>query len=179
MSALDEARDHYLARAAEHERSCANDPVWLVRLRAEATAAFGAGGLPTTRWEEWRYTNVASLARIPFERAGAADAAAVTREQVETLATPVFACSLFVFVDGHFAPGLSSPRALTGELRVESLAQARAESPGAPSTARRTPSPHSTRRSWTTGPCCAFPRAPTSRAPSTWSSCRSARTRPA
>ena len=51
--------------------------------------------------------------------------APVTRDAVESLSFPVFACSVFVFVDGRFRPELSSPRALSGSLRVESLAELR------------------------------------------------------
>jgi Fe-S cluster assembly protein SufD len=129
MSALEAARDRFAAgalafAAAEGPR----DPEWLRSLRAEAAARFAEQGLPSTRQEEWRYTNLAPLAKLPFELPGR-EPASVTREAVEALCFPVFACSVFVFVDGRFRPELSSPRALSGSLRVESLAELRSSAP--------------------------------------------------
>jgi Fe-S cluster assembly protein SufD len=127
MGALEAARDHYLARQAPFLAARAGEPAWLGRLRREATAAFADSGLPHTRLEEWRYTNVAPLARVPFElpRAGAP----VSREELEAVSFPVYACSVFVFVDGRHRPELSAPRALAGEPRVQSLAELLAREP--------------------------------------------------
>jgi len=36
-------------------------------LRREAAAAFAAAGYPTTKWEDWQYTNVAPIAKAEFE----------------------------------------------------------------------------------------------------------------
>ncbi len=128
MSALEAARDRFLAQAdACESRLGGSDPAWLAALRREARAAFAERGIPSTRLEEWRYTNLAPLARLPLEPAGAG-AARVTRETIESLAAPVFACSLTVFVDGHHRPELSSPPPRAG-VAVESLARLRAEQP--------------------------------------------------
>ncbi len=130
MSDLDAARDHYAERAGAFAASAGlHDPEWLRGLRAQATAHFAEQGLPSTKLEEWRYTNVMPLARVPFELPGS-EPAPITRAAVESLCFPVFACSVFVFVDGRFRPELSSPRALSGSLRVESLAELRARAPG-------------------------------------------------
>jgi Fe-S cluster assembly protein SufD len=129
VSELDVARDHYAARAGAFAASAGRgDPEWLRGLRARAAADFAERGLPSTKLEEWRYTNVLPLARVPFELPGS-EPAPVTRTAVEALSFPVFACSVFVFVDGRFRPELSSPRALSGSLRVESLAELRAHAP--------------------------------------------------
>jgi Fe-S cluster assembly protein SufD len=58
-----------------------------------------------------------------------ADRARALRAAEQRLAVPIFACSLFVFIDGRFAPQLSAPRALSGDVRVESLAELRRENP--------------------------------------------------
>ena len=39
------------------------EPEWLRTLRAEALASFDALGYPTSRLEEWRYTNVSPISR--------------------------------------------------------------------------------------------------------------------
>ncbi len=99
------------------------EPAWLAGLRAEALARFA---LPSTRLEEWRYTNVAPIAAGRFEPAAAPS---LDRETLEEISFPVFACSLFVFVNGHFAPELSSSEGDNAGVRVESLARLRAEAP--------------------------------------------------
>ncbi|MCG8589474.1 MAG: Fe-S cluster assembly protein SufD, partial [Proteobacteria bacterium] len=51
----------------------------------------------------------------------------VGRQQVEDLAFPLFACGLYVFVNGREDESLSVPHALSGELSVASLARLRRE----------------------------------------------------
>jgi Fe-S cluster assembly protein SufD len=45
-------------------------PPWLRELRSRALARFGETGFPTTRDEEWRFTNVAPIAETRFALAG-------------------------------------------------------------------------------------------------------------
>jgi len=122
-------REHYAARyeafAAARPTS---EPTWLAARRKDAISAFSARGFPTTRDEEWRYTSVAALARTVFEPGGPAPKA-LRREHVEAAALPVYACSLFVFVNGRFAPELSAKPAVGAEVAVRSLAAALSEAP--------------------------------------------------
>ena len=46
------------------------DPVWLRQLRENAWARFFAKGFPTTHDEDWRFTNLAALARTAFQPRG-------------------------------------------------------------------------------------------------------------
>jgi Fe-S cluster assembly protein SufD len=131
MSELDAARDRLLVLAERSGGRLGDAPAWLRSLRAEAAASFAAQGLPSTRQEEWRYTNVAALARIPLELPPEA-AAPLDRSALEEACFPVFACGLYVFADGRFRPELSSPPALSGELRAASLAALRAADPESP-----------------------------------------------
>ncbi|MHB8812296.1 MAG: SufB/SufD family protein [Steroidobacteraceae bacterium] len=97
--------------------------------RQEAVQALAARGLPSTREENWRYANLR-----PLERARFAPAAAAPMIQAAT-AAPAPALPLpsgfdlpaklegfarYTFVDGVFAPALSSPAEQTG-LTVHSL----------------------------------------------------------
>lgn len=120
MSEREAARDRFvvLARRAAEERS--GEPAGLAERRAEALALFAEAGLPSTRQEEWRYTNLEPLARIAFDLS--APGAAAPRGEVEAVAAPFFACSAFVFVDGRLAPALSTPGGLAGGVRVRGLA---------------------------------------------------------
>ncbi|HVP28772.1 MAG TPA: Fe-S cluster assembly protein SufD [Myxococcota bacterium] len=134
-------REHYGARfetfAAE---LAASDPAWLAARRKDAMSAFSAQGFPTTRMEEWRYTSVAPLARTAFELAPGAPPG-LRREHVEAASLPVYACSLYVFVNGRFAPALSARPAPANEVAVRSLASELAERPDRlePLLARRAP----------------------------------------
>ena len=124
MSALDAARDRLLALEQRFAASLPAEPGWLARLREEARASFAAQGLPHTRLEEWRYTNVAPLAKPEYALA-APPARPVAREDLEHHAFPVFACSVYVFVNGRFAPQLSSAPRLNCGTTVASLAALR------------------------------------------------------
>lgn len=45
-----------------------SDPAWLVKLRQTAGMRFEELALPTTRHEEWKYTNIAPLLKVPFRQ---------------------------------------------------------------------------------------------------------------
>ncbi|MCS7315071.1 MAG: Fe-S cluster assembly protein SufD [Bryobacterales bacterium] len=64
-------QEAWLAAFAARERRLANEcPWWLQGLRRTALSRFAELGFPTTRVEEWKYTNLAPLARTVFEPAG-------------------------------------------------------------------------------------------------------------
>jgi len=140
---LDEAKNHYLGRHRAFAGSLAPEPAWMAELRDRSIAAFAASGLPHSKLEEWRYTNIAPIARIPFEPA-TPPIRELGRDDLESHAFPVFACSVFVFVNGRFAPELSAQSPLPGGARVESLADLRAAGGDAPPAfgALADPKPH-------------------------------------
>lgn len=98
---------------------------WLRELRATARARFQELGFPTTRHEDWKYTNVTPITRQSFEPAHAG--ASITRDALQPALIAGDAPSL-VFVDGRFRAELSSPPKWTTPL---SLAQALSASDGA------------------------------------------------
>lgn len=127
---MSDPREHWTSRAEAFASTRGADPAWAQALRKDGAASFAATGFPTTREEAWRYTNVARFVKTPHVTpAPASQGPALSRVQVESVAYPVYACSLFVFVNGRFAPGLSAPRALSGSLQVESLADVLARDP--------------------------------------------------
>ncbi len=77
---------------------------WLNRLRADAVDRVGVLTVPTTRDEEWRFTDISPLTRIPFQPARSAPPLALT--DIERFVLPEAAARL-VFVDGVYAPQLS------------------------------------------------------------------------
>jgi Fe-S cluster assembly protein SufD len=95
-------------------------------VRKAAIARFAELGFPTTRDEEWKYTDVGPLARVPFKPVLDHREQGVTFRDVERLTFgqkwPRLVC-----VNGHFSKDLSSTSALArldDGAKVESLAEA-------------------------------------------------------
>src|ERR1051326_9216204 len=87
-------------------------PSWLARLREGAFERFEEAGFPTTSEEDWKYTNVAPLARKAFEIAGEESAAEIERDAVEQFVYEEARRSRLVFVNCVFNRELSSFEAL-------------------------------------------------------------------
>jgi Fe-S cluster assembly protein SufD len=101
-------------------------PAWLKALRARAREVFEQTGFPTTRQEEWRFTNVSPIATTPFRLA----------EGTPTNAAPIVSrvtvpgSVRLVLLNGRFAPELSDLTTVPVGLKIGSLAAAIAS--GAP-----------------------------------------------
>src|SRR5439155_11898187 len=74
---------------------------WVERLRQKGMDDFLALGFPTTKLENWKYTNVAPIRRITFEPA--VDRRLVSVPELNSHESP-----RLVFVNGRFVPALSS-----------------------------------------------------------------------
>ena len=94
---------------------------WLDRLRESALDRFETLGLPSTREEEWRHTNVAPIAATTFTRASASGGA-VSKAELSALALAELGCPRIVMVNGRHAPDLSEVTGLPSGIQVESLA---------------------------------------------------------
>ena len=131
MSALDDARDRALSELEAFRASRGEEPAWLRQLRDDAGLAFRESGLPHTKLEEWRYTNVAPLAKLPL--GAAAPAASPSADAVRAAALSPLGAETAVFVDGRFDAGLSGDGARPGSLAqgIESHPELLAESLGA------------------------------------------------
>lgn len=84
---------------------------WLPGLRAEALERANALAVPTTRDEDWRFTDLSPLYRTSFQRGEAPGVASPA--EISSWTFPE-AGDRLVFLDGHFAPRLSDLRAETG-----------------------------------------------------------------
>ena len=60
--------DAFRSSFAAVKRSDGAVPPWLSQLRSDAFHRFTELGFPTTRHEEWRFTNIAPIARADFVR---------------------------------------------------------------------------------------------------------------
>jgi Fe-S cluster assembly protein SufD len=95
-------------------------PSSLAALRERGLARFTETGYPTPALEDWKYTNLAPLARQNFQLPDAASphgAAGLAARAALGGAVEL------VFVNGHFAPALSSIAALPNGAVVGSLAE--------------------------------------------------------
>ncbi len=93
-------------------------------LRREAIGRFSALGFPTTKQEEWRFTNVAPLTRTPFEPVLQYDTHGVTAEVVKRYSLGESIGALLVFINGHWSREHSRLSRLPAGVTVESLASA-------------------------------------------------------
>ncbi|HET8649375.1 MAG TPA: Fe-S cluster assembly protein SufD [Gemmatimonadales bacterium] len=120
----DEYRDHYRkAFEAAHAggTATAEGPDWLDPIRRGAMDRFSELGLPTSHDEEWRFTPVAPLARTEFLPAPPAE---LTAADLAGFAFGHPEWPRLVFVNGYFAPALSSVAELPAGVQVSALSEA-------------------------------------------------------
>ena len=95
-------------------------PGALASLRNDAFSCFDRLGFPTTRLEEWRFTNVAPIAEKPF--VAPTTGTDYTRADLDARHLPRLGGPELVFVNGTFAPALSTTDGLPAGVRTLSLA---------------------------------------------------------
>ncbi len=99
-------------------------PAWLLPLRKAGLARFAELGFPTVHDEDWRFTNVAPLAKLPFKPAVASVDDTAAKAILEKHIFAILPGSKLVFVNGHFNAALSSVGRLPDGVKVASLAAA-------------------------------------------------------
>lgn len=105
MPAVAEALNTYLKifEARANDRSA--EPDWLVERRNRGMQQFAEQGFPTTKHEEYRYTNLAPIAKTSFQIAGKGE---ITLKDLEPFLYDEIKGDRLVFVNGRFASDLSS-----------------------------------------------------------------------
>jgi Fe-S cluster assembly protein SufD len=102
------------------------DPAWLANLREKAGAAFESLDFPTTRDEEWKYTNVAPILKAPYREPFDPELNGLKSPTARDLEPFMFAESResqLVFVNGAFSHKLSNLSALSNGSVVGNLAE--------------------------------------------------------
>ena len=105
----------------------APQPKWLLPLRKAGLAGFAELGFPKLSDEDWRFTNVAPIANLPFHRARAATVNGAETKLIDESAFAKLAGHRLVFVNGYFCAKLSTIMPVSGGVRIESLAAALAK----------------------------------------------------
>ncbi len=107
--------------------SAAHQPKWLLPLRKAGMAGFAELGFPKLSDEDWRFTNVAPIAQLPFQLAREA---VVNGAETKLIAESTFTKlpgHRLVFVNGFFSAKLSSIKPVGGGVRIENLSAALAK----------------------------------------------------
>lgn len=123
----DPAIDHFLTEHARVNAMLAGraEP-WLQQLRQQGLAQFAAHGLPTVRDEDWKYTNVSPIAKSFCQWSSPNNT--TNLPTISPLPTDLTEHRL-VFMNGHFAPQLSTLSTLPPSVQVTNLAQAISQQP--------------------------------------------------
>ena len=101
--------------------NAAGTPPSLKLLRQTAMERFRRLGFPTTRMEDWRFTNVAPIANRPYALGALTE---VTADEIARFLIPELPGALLVFVNGRFSASLSDTDGLPSGVEVQSLSDA-------------------------------------------------------
>jgi len=118
--------DPYLEKFARFESS-PHQPGWVFPLRKAGIASFAEQGFPTLKHEDWRYTNVAPIAKLTFQPAFETSNDGAAKDAANHTFFRDLAGHRLVFVNGHYSAELSSPRTLPSGVKAGSLAAALAK----------------------------------------------------
>jgi len=121
--------DPYLSSFAQLQKELeGKQPAWLGRIRKAAILRFSDLGFPTSRQEEWKYTEVAPIRRTLF-RPAAYELDGLSTERLTGLTFCNLQCPRLVFLNGHYSAELSSLKGLPKTVQVQSLAEVLKQSP--------------------------------------------------
>ena len=115
--------DPYLKNFERFEHQM-NQPAWLFPLRKAGIACFAEQGFPTLKDEDWRFTNVAPIANLPFKPMLDGARGEQASEILAGAAFSRLGGNRLVFVNGHFAAELSIMGALPAGVEVSNLVTA-------------------------------------------------------
>jgi Fe-S cluster assembly protein SufD len=102
-----------------------NSPAWLINLLENAGERYEKLDFPTTRDEEWKYTNIAPVLKVPYRQS--ADRDGFTPEMIAPFTFEESRRSQLVFINGHFSHEFSNLSGLPEGIIVSNLAQALAD----------------------------------------------------
>jgi len=114
-------RSAYLAGLLKLRPELPEELAELQGVRDRALAIAQELAIPTTRDEEWRFTDLSSLVHIGF---ALPDRASISFAQIESFILPEAVNSRLVFVDGTYAPDLSATDDLPEGVLVTNLSVA-------------------------------------------------------
>jgi Fe-S cluster assembly protein SufD len=102
-------------------------PKWLAPIRKAGIASFADQGFPTLHDEDWRFTNVAPIAKLNFQLAKEVSVNGAETKLIDESAFAKLSGHRLVFVNGFFCAKLSSLKPVAGGVRIENLSAALAK----------------------------------------------------
>jgi Fe-S cluster assembly protein SufD len=127
MTVTKEQHGTYLSVFQRQQSSLnAVGPSWVESIRKAAIHRFAELGFPTTKNEEWKYTNVSPIARTAFQPAPVGEGWLGDFSPKGLLlggTAPDLECVQLAFVDGVHSPRLSSTGTLQAGVKVGNLAR--------------------------------------------------------
>jgi Fe-S cluster assembly protein SufD len=124
------AVEHYFAdfTRVEAQLAGANVP-WLRDARRQALNRFAQSGFPSTREEEWKYTDLRRIEKRRFQIPSRSGNGLSAAELAPSRFVEGLDCHELVFVNGHYAEQLSNPGGSTNNTTFEDLASVLAKRP--------------------------------------------------
>ena len=120
MSPVAERLDSYLAAHSRVAKARGRGPAWLEERRGDGLQRFIKSGFPTTRHEDWRFTNVSPIADGEFALAESVSAGVAALVDGVSFPDAV----RVAIVNGRFVAELSDLRGVAAGVRVLSLRDA-------------------------------------------------------
>ena len=106
------------------EHADLSQPAWLFPIRKAAMARFAEVGFPTIRDEDWRFTNVAPIAKRAFAPVTKYSRGNLSAADLNRYSFTSLDASRLVFVNGHFSAEFSSVKPQPDGVKISSLAAA-------------------------------------------------------
>ena len=104
--------------------TASQQPKWLLPLRKAGIAGFAKLGFPKLSDEDWRFTNAAPIAKLPFQPAREIAVNGAENEVLKEAAFAKLSGNRLVFVNGFFSAKLSRIKPVAGGARIENLSAA-------------------------------------------------------
>jgi len=107
----------------EHLGKESNQPAWVFPLRKAGISRFAELGFPTLKDEDWRFTNVAPIANLPFNPVIGPVPNGLASDTLSRFPFQSLAATRLVFVDGCWNSHLSTsaPKGMTAASLAQSL----------------------------------------------------------
>lgn len=121
--------ESYLSKFQSFQRGACG-PAWIRKIREEGISRFESTGFPNTRHEDWKYTNVAPIARASFTPVWDCSDGLQPTADVEAFTIDLPGWSNLVFLNGVYCPDLSILPTSSVKDVASSLAEAIAEDEG-------------------------------------------------
>src|SRR5215472_723023 len=100
----------------------ASQPSWVFPVRKAGITRFAEMGFPTLHDEDWRFTNVSPIARLPFKPVFNLEPDGVSADRLKQFAFGRLEAIRLVFLNGHYLSELSATGAAAQGVVVKNLA---------------------------------------------------------